>query len=233
MYSDSRPAGHAHWAVLSVIAVLVVLAPLSARSCCDALTHSEHRSSSTVDSGSNVLDDTSAPVSDSRPASANEETRFSDTFFQCYADSKDSALSCVGEGARVGLESFFSKKDLQVSEGLSLVQEAPPGGTEGREVPADLLSPGPPFDGQHRSVVDSAAAYLSARAIRWDMSGLYPGLVMRVGPTLTGTGMLEFVMEPRRFYSNRELGPSKFTMRRDTATREAGRGESEVNEPIG
>lgn len=153
------------------------------------------------------------------PAASKQDDaqRFSDAFFQCYsadaarAESAGGALSCVGEGARVGLESFFTRKDLHVSDGLALVREdAAQPDPAGREVPflQDHL-----YDGQHRSVIDSAAAYLSARSLRWDMSGLYPGLIMRVGPTLSGSGWLEFVLEPRRAYTDRQLGPGRTVLK--------------------
>ncbi|XP_034254358.1 uncharacterized protein LOC117653094 [Thrips palmi] len=161
----------------------------------------------------------SSAAPDADATNAVPDDRFSDAFFQCYADAKQrdgdaaSTLPCVGEGARVGLESFFSKRNLLLSEGLSLVQEDAEAG-EGRETPLPFPQELPPlFDGHQRSVIDSAAAYLSARALRWDMSGLYPGLIMRVGPTLSGNGWLEFVLEPRRVYTNRELGPSRTVLK--------------------
>lgn len=33
--------------------------------------------------------------------------------------------------------------------------------------------------------------------MQWDMSTLQPGLSMRIGPTLTENGVLEFVLDPR------------------------------------
>lgn len=213
------PRWPAPWAAPCVLVLLALLALLAGdASCSDAPAPS---SSSAPPAGRGP-----DGASESRDG-GDEARRFSDAFFQCYAPSSQqgradaaeaaSALTCVGEGARVGLESFFTRRDVHVAEGLTL--EGPSAGESGapasREVPAD----GAPWpwpaagadgaDGQHRSVIDSAAAYLSARSLRWDMSGLYPGLVMRVGPTLSGSGWLEFVLEPRRIYNNRELGPSR------------------------
>ena len=61
-----------------------------------------------------------------------------------------------------------------------------------------------------REVVDAYSVYLSQRGVKWDLSYLYPGLVMRIGPTLNGAGVLEFLMEKRLDYVDRaKLGPGK------------------------
>ncbi|KAJ1525264.1 hypothetical protein ONE63_010088 [Megalurothrips usitatus] len=235
MRCASRLAGRAPWAALSaaVLAILIATDPaarLPAKFSCSASTPpssatAERRSSSATvgDGGSNgVADPAEGRHDDPRhpdDVADADGHRFSEAFFQCYADAKQrdssSALSCVGEGARVGLQSFFTRRDLHVSDGLTLVRQDAADGTEARETPLPFPQdpPGSQDDGQYRSVIDSAAAYLSARALRWEMNGLYPGLVMRVGPTLSGSGWLEFVLEPRRFYSDRQLGPSRTVLK--------------------
>jgi hypothetical protein len=45
-------------------------------------------------------------------------------------------------------------------------------------------------------MMEDASNLISKRSLHWDMSTLYPGLVMRIGPTLAN-GVLEFVMDPR------------------------------------
>ncbi|CAG4964218.1 unnamed protein product [Parnassius apollo] len=55
-----------------------------------------------------------------------------------------------------------------------------------------------------RSIMEDASDLISKRSLHWDMSTLYPGLVMRIGPTLAN-GVLEFVLDPRikdRTYQN-------------------------------
>lgn len=44
--------------------------------------------------------------------------------------------------------------------------------------------------------MEDASNLISKRSLHWDLSGIYPGLVMRIGPTLAN-GVLEFVMDPR------------------------------------
>lgn len=61
----------------------------------------------------------------------------------------------------------------------------------------------------YRAVMDSAAMFLERRALRWDLGLLYPGLVLRVGPTLSGSGMVEFVMDHRKRVDDRSLSTSK------------------------
>ena len=134
---------------------------------------------------------------------SDTEKKFGDSFFQCYRDEKDSAFPCIDQSARAGLSAFFSKENLEISEGLSLIEEE-----SGKENLDDPLF----RDQRPKSFVDAASAYLAARSLRWDMSVLYPGLVMRVGPTLTASsGVLEFAMEPTRHYTDRGVGPGKFS----------------------
>lgn len=52
--------------------------------------------------------------------------------------------------------------------------------------------------------MEDASDLISKRSLHWDMSSLYPGLAMRIGPTLAN-GVLEFVVDPRmkdRAYQN-------------------------------
>lgn len=49
--------------------------------------------------------------------------------------------------------------------------------------------------------------------MRWDMSFLYPGLAMRVAPSISHGGILEFVMDPNQEALNihrvKEIGTGK------------------------
>lgn len=44
--------------------------------------------------------------------------------------------------------------------------------------------------------MEDASNLISKRSLHWDLSNLYPGLIMRIGPTLAN-GVLEFVLDPR------------------------------------
>ncbi|PNF33297.1 hypothetical protein B7P43_G07757 [Cryptotermes secundus] len=47
----------------------------------------------------------------------------------------------------------------------------------------------------YRNVLEATAELIGRRSLRWDMSFIHPGLVMRVGPAINGASVLEFVME--------------------------------------
>lgn len=57
------------------------------------------------------------------------------------------------------------------------------------------------------NVVKAAARLMERRNFKWDLSNMYPGLLMRVGPMLNGNGILEFAVDERAAkYSDRQLG---------------------------
>lgn len=53
-----------------------------------------------------------------------------------------------------------------------------------------------------RSLLENAGVVMSERSLQWDMSRVFPGLQLRVGPSATG-GLLEFVMDPHSTYDER------------------------------
>lgn len=57
------------------------------------------------------------------------------------------------------------------------------------------------------NILKAAATLMERRNIKWNLSNLYPGLQMRVGPMLNGNGVLEFVLDERlASYSDRQAG---------------------------
>lgn len=46
---------------------------------------------------------------------------------------------------------------------------------------------------------------MSERSLQWDMSRVFPGLQLKVGPSMSG-GLLEFVMDPLSQYDERSHG---------------------------
>uniref|UniRef100_A0A2S2Q711 Uncharacterized protein n=1 Tax=Sipha flava TaxID=143950 RepID=A0A2S2Q711_9HEMI len=56
------------------------------------------------------------------------------------------------------------------------------------------------------AVVEAASSLLSRRTFCWDMSALYPGLQMRIGPTFNGRGMIDFVVDQRKQLDERSFG---------------------------
>lgn len=52
-------------------------------------------------------------------------------------------------------------------------------------------------------MLETAGIMMSERSIHYDMSKLYPGLQLRVGPTAVGGGILEFHMDSNVRYDER------------------------------
>jgi hypothetical protein len=42
---------------------------------------------------------------------------------------------------------------------------------------------------------ENAGIMIGERTLQWDMAKLYPGLMLRVGPSVGSNGVLEFVMD--------------------------------------
>lgn len=53
-----------------------------------------------------------------------------------------------------------------------------------------------------RSLLENAGAVMGERTLQWDMSRVFPGLQLRVGPSISG-GLMEFVMDPSTHYDER------------------------------
>ena len=53
-----------------------------------------------------------------------------------------------------------------------------------------------------RTLLENAGLAVGHRSLQYDMSRLYPGLQLRIGPTMQG-GLLEFVVDPEKQYDER------------------------------
>ena len=51
-------------------------------------------------------------------------------------------------------------------------------------------------------MLENAGLAVSHRSLQYDMGRLYPGLQLRIGPTMNG-GMLEFIVDPESQYDER------------------------------
>jgi hypothetical protein len=54
----------------------------------------------------------------------------------------------------------------------------------------------------YRSLLENAGLVMSQRSFHWDISRLYPGLQLRIGPTVNG-GLLEFIVDPSKQHDER------------------------------
>lgn len=50
-------------------------------------------------------------------------------------------------------------------------------------------------DINYRGILEGANAIMSKRSMEWDMSTIHPGLILRIGPSSNGPGLLEFIMD--------------------------------------
>ncbi|XP_063834619.1 uncharacterized protein LOC135083802 isoform X1 [Ostrinia nubilalis] len=95
---------------------------------------------------------------------------------------------CFGKELLQKLSKFNEADTFSLATGVSFVRD--------EKTPRDIGSflDKDPMD--FRSMMEDASNLISKRSLYWDLSSLYPGLAMRVGPTLAN-GVLEFVMDPR------------------------------------
>jgi hypothetical protein len=129
---------------------------------------------------------------------------FSYTFQHCLRNEADHSigkvLPCFNKGAFAGLMEADERDSVEISNGVTLIKDMK---TQSQRT---IISPHMDHT-DYRNVLEATAELIARRSLRWDMSVIHPGLVMRVGPTITGAGVLEFVLE--RGYSphnDRTLG---------------------------
>ncbi|CAH0401543.1 unnamed protein product [Chilo suppressalis] len=95
---------------------------------------------------------------------------------------------CFGKEILHKLTKFNEDDSFSLANGVSFVRD--------EKTPRDIegFLDRDPMD--FRTMMEDAGNLISKRSLHWDLSTLYPGLVMRIGPTLAN-GVLEFVMDPR------------------------------------
>lgn len=117
---------------------------------------------------------------------------FSYTFQHCLRDEAEHSigkvLPCFNKGAFAGLMEADERDSVEISNGVTLIKDMKD------KSQRTFISPHvDPTD--YRNVLEATAELIGRRSVRWDMSFIHPGLVMRVGPAINGAGVLEFVME--------------------------------------
>ncbi|XP_003244008.1 uncharacterized protein LOC100575455 [Acyrthosiphon pisum] len=114
----------------------------------------------------------------------------------------DPFLPCINEQAMAAIEQTESRDSVLLDSGLEISRRP---GTESFAAPRGVYSLG---DNPYNvgAVIEAASSLLSRRTFCWDMSLLYPGLQMRIGPTYTGRGIIDFIVDPRRKFDDRSLG---------------------------
>ncbi|XP_068625398.1 uncharacterized protein Osi10a [Battus philenor] len=103
---------------------------------------------------------------------------------------------CFGKELLANLNHYDEESSFSLAKGVTFLRDEKTPRDFGKFLDRD------PMD--FRSIMEDASDLISKRSLHWDLSGLCPGLVMRIGPTLAN-GVLEFVMDQRvkdRAYQN-------------------------------
>ena len=133
---------------------------------------------------------------------------FGYTFQHCLRNeaghSAGDLLPCFNKGALAGLMDFDERDSVEVTNGVTLMKDM-----NGKTYKTIVSPDADPTD--YRNILEAAAELVGKRSLRWDMSVIYPGLFMKIGPTISGAGVLEFVMEQGYpTYNDRTVGTGAY-----------------------
>ncbi|XP_060839433.1 uncharacterized protein LOC132920784 [Rhopalosiphum padi] len=164
-------------------------------SCVQCVMFSDGQSSDS-DVGGNV-DDGERSSENNDPLTPTVSTAIK----SCLAGA-DPFLPCINGHAMAAIEQTESMDSVLLDSGLEISRR--PGG-EAFAAPRGVYSLG---DNPYNigAVIEAASSLLSRRTFCWDMGLLYPGLQMRIGPTYTGRGIIDFIVNPKRKFDERSLG---------------------------
>ncbi|XP_052562066.1 uncharacterized protein LOC120430148 [Culex pipiens pallens] len=114
-----------------------------------------------------------------------------DTFDYCIKMTPSAGLmQCAGQQALASLQFLEEASNLTLASGVLMIKDD--------SNPAARIVPNfidhDPLD--FRGILENAGAVISQRQLQWDMAIIYPGLKLKVGPTLGANGVLEFVLDP-------------------------------------
>ncbi|XP_043268080.1 uncharacterized protein Osi10a [Venturia canescens] len=139
-------------------------------------------------------------ISDSK----EEPSNFQNVFASCLTKKIHGVFECANRGTLSVLRAM-NREDVLDYDSVKLER------AEGQSRELLDLDYDPKDFG---NVVQAAARLMERRNLRWDLSNIYPGLQMRVGPMLNGNGVLEFVVDERfRGYTDRQLGTGRMIVR--------------------
>ncbi|XP_050304678.1 uncharacterized protein LOC126742150 [Anthonomus grandis grandis] len=117
-----------------------------------------------------------------------------ETFKQCLISYQPSnnLQRCLGVGAITKLQSLDSSPEFDLIDGLT-ISRSTAASQEFREEVYNYADQDP---SDFRSILGTFDHVFSKRDMNWDMSFLYPGLAMRVAPSVSPGGVLEFIIDP-------------------------------------
>lgn len=128
---------------------------------------------------------------------ADESTSFNEAVGICLSKKMYGTMECINRGALSSLQTLNEKDDLDFGDMRFQRIEG-----QARDL-LDLDYDPKDFG----NVVEAASRLIERRNFRWDLGNWYPGLQMRVGPTLNANGILEFILDERvSKLNNRQAG---------------------------
>ncbi|XP_014241356.1 uncharacterized protein LOC106662065 [Cimex lectularius] len=125
-----------------------------------------------------------------------------DEFGACLR-TDDPLIPCLTSGFVKTLEATREVSEINLGDGLTLMHDY-----EDESIPQTIT--GDPREA--RTLLDAFGLYMDRRYLLWDMSQLFPGLVMRVGPSARGS--LQFLLDKRRIVDDRALSTGGLLLKR-------------------
>uniref|UniRef100_A0A9I3EGY6 Protein osiris 10 n=1 Tax=Anopheles dirus TaxID=7168 RepID=A0A9I3EGY6_9DIPT len=117
-------------------------------------------------------------------------------------------LQCAGQQALSSLQFLEEANNFTLASGLLMIKDE-------SLVPSSRIIPNivdhDPLD--FRGILENAGAVMGQRQLLWDMGIIYPGLKLKLGPTIGAAGLLEFVLDPAAQNDERSLFEEKSTAR--------------------
>lgn len=106
---------------------------------------------------------------------------------------------CFNKGALASLMNVDERDSVEITNGVTLIKDM--------KDKTHKIIVSPDIDStDYTNILEAAAELVGKRSLRWDMSVIYPGLFMKIGPTINGAGVLEFVMEQGYTTHDRTVG---------------------------
>uniref|UniRef100_A0A9I3LF12 Protein osiris 10 n=1 Tax=Anopheles melas TaxID=34690 RepID=A0A9I3LF12_9DIPT len=132
-----------------------------------------------------------------------------DTFDYCIRMTPSPGLlQCAGQQALSSLQFLEEANNFTLTNGLLMIKDE-------SLVPSSRIIPNivdhDPLD--FRGILENAGAVMAQRQLLWDMGIIYPGLKLKLGPTIGAAGLLEFVLDPSVQNDERSLFEEKSTAR--------------------
>ncbi|XP_055585980.1 uncharacterized protein LOC129738745 [Uranotaenia lowii] len=131
-----------------------------------------------------------------------------ETFDYCIKTTPNAGLlQCAGQQAIASLQFLEEANNLTLAGGIMMIKDDT--NPSARILPNIIDHD--PLD--FRGILENAGAMISQRQLMWDMGIIYPGLKLKIGPTLGANGVLEFVMDPGVLNDERSFHEEKSTAR--------------------